>query len=178
MKGRKSKLDPHADRIAEWYRAEPSLTLEDCCARLRALGCPVSTGRLSDYLAAQRAQALQDSLLAGIVSGSRMARQIDEAFAKNPPPELKTLVGLVKNLVLNLNVNGQADPALLDVANTMLKTVLEFARLEAKQADTALAERRLKLLEQQDTDTRQTLANPALSAADKEAKIKRIFGLA
>jgi hypothetical protein len=178
MKGRKSKLDPHAEQIAEWYRAEPALTLEDCCARLRALGCRVSTGRLSDYLKAQRSQALQESLLAGIVSGSRMARKIDEAFAKDPPPELRTLVGLVKNLVLNLNVNGQADPALLDVANTMLKTVLEFARLEAKQADTALAERRLKLLEQQETDTRQTLANPSLSAADKEAKIKRIFGLA
>lgn len=144
MKPRKSKLDEHADQIAGWYRDEPQLKLADCSARLASLGCSVSPGRLSEYLAARRAESLQRSLLAGIATGSQMARQIDDAFAKNPPPELKLLVGLVKSLVINLNVEGQADPALLDVANSMLKTVLEFAKLEAKQRDTELDEQRFR----------------------------------
>lgn len=178
MKERKSKLDAHAEQIAGWYQAEPQLTLADCCARLASRGCSVTPSRLSDYLAARRAAELRRSLLAGIVTGSQMARQIDEAFAKNPPPELKLLVGLVKNLVLELNVKGQADPELLTVANSMLKSVLEFAKLEAKQVDLGLAERRVVVLERQNDQARTALTNPELTPAERERRMKEIFGLA
>lgn len=149
MKSKPSKLDAHAETIAAWFGGPEKLSLAEAQSRLAALGCSVSTGRLSEWWAARQTRTAIDQALASVATGARMGREIEAAFAKNPAPELKLLVSLVKNLILNLTLKGAADPDALAAASELMKRVLDFAKLEAKDRDLALTERRVALLEQQ-----------------------------
>lgn len=138
MKSKPSKLDPHAAQIAEWFGEPHKLSLAEVQLRLSSLGCSVSTGRLSQWWAARQGETMRDRLLLNIATGSSNARMVEDAFAKNPPAELKALIGLLKNLILTLTIQGSTDPAQMELANSLLKSALDFAKLEAKERDQRL----------------------------------------
>jgi hypothetical protein len=137
MKARPSKLDTYAARIREMVAARQ--TLAQIQAELLTLGVKVSTGRLSVFVS-QLAQSDLESRLFGLVkTGGQMTRELDAAFTSNPAPELAQLIRVVKTLVMNLQIQGATNPEMLDLSNTMLKTVLEFAKLESKEREVNLA---------------------------------------
>lgn len=149
MKSKPSKLDAHAEQLAAWFGGPEKLSLAQAQARLAGLRCKVSTGRLSEWWSARQTRSAIDQALVSVATGSRMGREIEAAFAKDPAPELKLLISLLKNLILNLTLKGATDPAAMEMAGALLKSVLDFAKLEAKERDTKLTERRVLLLEAQ-----------------------------
>src|SRR5208282_3308710 len=122
MKARKSILDPFRDQLEAWD-AE-GLTLMDMQKKLAELSCGVSIGLLSGYLERRRSESLQSKLFTLIASGGRMNSELDAAFKANPEPDIEQLIRLTKTLVMSLQVQGQANPDLLSLANSMQQTVL------------------------------------------------------
>lgn len=175
MKPRKSKLDAHAEQLTAWHAAK--VTLDDMQGRLAALGCAVSLGRLSTYLESQRQQALQVRVLGNIASGSKMGAEIEAAFRRNPEPAIATLVSFIKRLILQLNIEGSANPELLETANTLFKSLMDYLKVEQKgqelrlrreefqRKDDAFLERLLKRAEEINTS--------GLSHAEKIAAMRK-----
>lgn len=125
MKARQSKIDQHADSLIEWFNLE-KLSLKDAQTRLAAQGVRVSLSRLSTWWSQQQERLMQEQLLASIASGARFNRDVEERFAKAPPPEMEAIKGVLKTLVMQLAVKGQAEPTLLDTATQLLDRVLKI----------------------------------------------------
>lgn len=137
-KPRESKFTPHADTIVGWFESEPELRLVDAVERLAQLKVTATPGELSRFLARHRDEQERDKMLYGIATGAEKCRELDAAFASNPAPELAVLIKLLKNLIINLNLNPETPPDLIDRATALMKPVLEFAKLEQKQREAEL----------------------------------------
>lgn len=142
-----SKLDPHAEALTAWFtpreQGGEGLTLDQAVARLsERYALKVSPSRLSDWWRARLDQALQDQLLGNIASGSALNKRIDAQFAKNPAPGTETIINLLKLIVQQLAVNGQANPALLELITPLMKPVMQFLALTEKAKDRTLDEKK------------------------------------
>jgi hypothetical protein len=149
MKSRASKLDRYANQLAE-LDAEKK-TLSAICEWLASEGCKVSPSSVSVYLERLRSQRRQAALLAQIASGARQTAEVEKQFAKNPAPALETITKLYRVLIMQLTTKSVDHPELIEVANHMTKTVMDFVsgqtKAEIEKSKINLAERRVKLLE-------------------------------
>lgn len=135
MKPRASKLDPYAEQITAWFRGTPALTIEQACARLLSEhGLSVSAGRLSDWWSARESnrtiKEAQDTVLASIARGAAINRTVTEAQAKDAPPEMLTIIGLLKTMILQLSVNAAGNPELLELLPSLMKPVVDWLKLQ------------------------------------------------
>lgn len=137
-KPRESKFTAHAATIVEWFEREPELRLVDAVERLAKLGVKATPGEVSRLLARHRDSQDRDRMLYGIATGAEKCRELDAAFASNPAPELAVLIKLLKNLIINLNLNPETPQDIIDRATSLMKPVLEFAKLEQKQREAEL----------------------------------------
>lgn len=137
-KPRENKFTPHAEAILGWFATEPELRLVDAVTRLADLGVKATPGELSIFLRRHRDEDEREKMLYGVATGAEKCRELDEAFAKNPAPELSLLIKLLKNLILNLNLNPDTAPEHLELATNLMRPVIEFARIEQKQRDAEL----------------------------------------
>lgn len=183
MKERPSKLDAHAELLTEWFGVE-KVTLAEARERLESQhGCSVSVNRLSLWWAHQQQVRMQDKLLSDIATGARFNRQLERQLDANPPPELQTLMQLVKTLIAQLAVSGQSDPDTLRLVGSLTSLVLDDRRatgsFRIKEQELALKERRIVLLERKaaERDQAADVVNSALSPEEKTARIKQIFGM-
>lgn len=139
MKLRPSKLDAHRDDLLRWLSPPPEgegLTLDQVVERLRERhGVSASPSRLSSWLARQREALMRDRLLDRIATGATLSRDISRQFSAHPAPETEQLVKLLRVLVMQLSVQSQADPALLDLVNPLMRSILDFAKIQEKQQD-------------------------------------------
>ena len=180
MKEHKSKLDPYAKHLDEWFSPPLKLTLEQAAARLASeYDLSVSRARLSEWWEARCNQKLQTSLLSQIATGSRTCQAVEKEFGRNPAPELEVLIKLHRVLFMNLAAHGQTDPQAVANLSALMKSAMEWAKLQEKQKDRKLDERRLELLEkkaaQADETSQVTTSN--YTPEEKMARIKQIFGL-
>lgn len=175
MKARKSKLDAFAELIAEWELR--GLKLEAMQAELKQRGCEVSLARLSVFCARLRSAADQQRLLAQIATGAAAVQQVERELARNPAPEIATLIKLYRVLILKLSTQGNTDPALLELATNMTRTALDYEKVQLKGRELALAGERFKretceLFLKWSADTRAAeIATSPASNADKIAKL-------
>jgi len=180
MKSKPSKLDAYAERIDEWFGVK-NMTLDQVQEQLRLDGVSVSCSRLSDYWSARQSRRQQDALLNQIASGARACREVEAELGKSPAPQLSTLIGLHRVLILKLSTQGNSDPEQLELVNRMMREVIKFARLEQLGEQNKLEERRLALLEkkagQADAAAKVT-EDKALSDEEKLTRMKQIFGMA
>lgn len=150
MKSRASKLDRFASQLAD-LDAEKK-TLAEMLAWLADEGCKVSASSLSVYLERLRSQRRQAALLAQIASGAQQSKEVEQQFAQNPAPQLETLIKLHRVIAMQLATQSVDHPELIEVANGLTKTVMDFAsaqtKADLKKQEIALADRRVKLLEQ------------------------------
>ena len=177
-KSKGSKLDEFAAELLAWESSTPPVTLEAMRSRLAQRGCSVSSGRLSDFLSAQRQQAQTEArmakVLGSIASGAQTVQRVESEFAKNAPPELATLIRLLQVLIMELSTQAFADPALLELVASLMKPVLEFAKLTEKREDRALDREKFlaalkpKLELAMDEFAAALKANPALLAEFNE----------
>ena len=149
MKARESKLDVHAASLADMEAQKK--TLDEMLAWLREEGVTCSASTLSRFLEGQRQARLQERLLAQIASGARQVQDVEKQFGKNPAPELETLVKLHRVLIMQLSTLGTADPEFLKLADTMLRTAMDFTSGKTKAAQKEIelgqGERKLTLQE-------------------------------
>ena len=120
-------------------------------------------------------------VLAGIATGAHMNAQISDAFKKNPAPDMATLVNVIKTLVMQLSVQGAANPSMLELANTLFKSALDYVKEQGKAEDRKLEREKFALLlkkaERADA-TEKVLTDDDLSPAEREQRIKEIYGRA
>ena len=85
-------------------------------------------------------QARQAKLLDQISRGAALCREIEAKLARNPAPELETLIKLCRVLILKLSLEVNQAPRLLKLVNDLMKPVLDWARLEEKRKEREFAE--------------------------------------
>ncbi|MDB6109775.1 MAG: hypothetical protein JWR69_1525 [Pedosphaera sp.] len=141
MKQKPSKLDAFATQLEQWFGVD-KITLEDAQARLKELGCSVSSSRLGEWWEARLTQRMQDQLLGQIASGSRQCKEVERQFGENPAPELETLVKLHRVLILKLSTQANVAPEMVELVTDLMKPVMEFAKLQEKRADRELEQTR------------------------------------
>jgi hypothetical protein len=137
VKTKASKLDAYAERLQEWFLA--GKTLAEAQELLAAEGCGVSLGRLSVWWASRQRARMEEGLLAQIASGARACKIVEAEYEKNPEPRLKTIIALLKTLIMKVSTQPDCDPSLLKLVVQLLQPVLEFSKLEAKNQDLSLA---------------------------------------
>jgi hypothetical protein len=141
-KAKSSKLDPHAERLTEWFLA--GKTLAEARELLRQAGCAVSLSRLSVWWESRQAARAEEALLRRITSGAEQVRTVERAFGENPAPELATIIKLHRVLAMQFATAGSSSPALLEVSERATRMALEFAKLEEKRAARELAEQKYR----------------------------------
>ena len=178
MKTKKSKLDQYAETLDELFAA--GKTLQEAQATLREAGCSVSLSRLSVWWSDRQSERMQERLLGQITSGARQCREVEESFGRNPAPAVETIIKLYRVLAMQFATAGVSNPELIETSERATRMVLEFAKLEAKRADQALDERRVKLLEERAklADLAQgVMGDTALSEEQRSARMRELFGM-
>ncbi len=185
----KSKLDAHAAKLREWFRSKKDgggegITLGQARERLREFGCSVSLDTLSRWWRQEQKEQDQRTILADITSGAKFNRELESTLDANAPPELLTLIKLIKTLIAGLAVKGDLDADTLRLVQSLTGLVLEHdksrANYELQKADLDLKERRVQLLEQKAAQLDQakaTLGDGALTEEQKQQRIRQIFGM-
>lgn len=172
----KSKLDPFKERIRDW-QAEGKNQIE-IRAALAQDGCSISAGRLSVFLSAEHEKDLQEKLFGLIATGGQMNRELDSAFEKNPAPDIERLIAVTKTLVMSLQIKGNADPSLLDIADRQLRTVLDFIKERGKEEDRKLAREKFlietdRFMETMLKKAQELLSDNSLTQADRIAAMRK-----
>lgn len=183
MKARPSKLDRFAPQLAE-LDAEKK-TLSDICEWLAGEGCKVSPSSVSVYLERLRSERRQASLLSQIASGSRQSAEVEKQFSQNPAPALETIIKLHRVLIMQMATKSVDQPELVEVANSLTKTVMDFVsgqtKAEIEKQKLSQGERKIVLLEKkaaQADATEQTLSDANLTPEQRQQRIKEIYGRA
>jgi len=85
-------------------------------------------------------QASQEKLLNQISRGAALCREIEHSLARNPAPELETLIKLFRVIILKLSVQANAAPDQLRLLKDLMKPVLDWGRLEEQRKGREFAE--------------------------------------
>ena len=85
---------------------------------------------------------VQEKLLEQISYGTSLCAQIERQLAAHPAPELETLIKLYRVIILKLSLEADVAPELLNLANDLMKPVIDWARLEEKRKEREFAEKR------------------------------------
>ncbi len=89
----------------------------------------------------QRLNQAQSQILRQLAEAGKRCREVEEALARDPAPELETLIKVHRVLILKLSSEAGANPELLKLVGILMKPVLEWARLEEKRKERELAAR-------------------------------------
>lgn len=178
-KSKKSKLDQFASVLSD-MEAEKK-TLADMIAWLKAEGCTVSLSTLSDYLSARRSERQRAQMLSQIASGARQHQEVKSAFARNPAPEIETLVKLHQVLIMQLSTQSLENPELVKLADQLTRTVMEFisgqtrAKIEERKLDQG--ERKIVLLEKKAAafDQAKEVVQSTLTPEEQRLRLKEIL---
>jgi hypothetical protein len=138
-----SKLDAHADVLAQWF-GEEKLSLAEARKRLAALGCEVSASRLSDWWSRRQGEDNFRHLLEGIGSGARAQKEFEAALDANPAPELRRLIELHRRFIFTLSTQRQLDKETIEAVATLMRPVVDFAKLEEKRKERELSEQKYR----------------------------------
>ena len=171
----KSKLDPYAEELFEWLVVE-KCKLAEAQARLKEkYNLHISSGRLSGWLENQQQARLQDRLLASVTTGARFVSDVEKRFGDSPPPELNSVMKLVRVLVLELAVRGQAQPELLTLVNNLIGRCLQYESHATTVAQAALDREKFEFLKLKYEQAQATVAEPSITEEERAARIREIF---
>ena len=87
-------------------------------------------------------EEVQSRLLDRMAQGAKLCRQVEALLRREPGPELETILALHRVLVLKLSAESQGAPELLALANTLMKPLMDWARLEESRKERELAEQK------------------------------------
>ena len=122
----------------------------------------------------------EELVLGCIASGAALNRKLDAAYQENPAPEIERLMELNKTLIMQLSVHGAANPALLEIAVTLQRSVLDWVKVEQKRAELKLSREKFefdaaKACLAKLPDLKAVSDQPKLSPDEKAAAIRQIL---
>ena len=86
-----------------------------------------------------------ERLMLGRISfGAEHYREIVEYLAKYPPPEMETLVALLRWIIFNQCAQLQRKPALARLIASMMRVVMDWALLQERVKMRELAQKKFK----------------------------------
>jgi hypothetical protein len=179
MKPRPSKLDQYAASLADMEVA--GKTIAQIQEWLAAEGCPAGAGTISVYLRRLRSERRQAAILAKITSGSRQAEEVEKQFAQNPAPAVETIIKLLRVQIMQLALETEDKPQLMEVTNALTKTVMEFAsaqtKAEIEKQKLGQSERKIVLLEKKAAafDQAREVVQSKLSPEEQRQRLKEIL---
>lgn len=179
MKATKSKLDAFADQLWQWSEVEHK-PLREIVELLAAAGCKSSSSRVGSFLEAQRTAEMRRGLLAQIASGNETCKAVERQFASSDAPGVQTILKLFRVLIMQLSVNGAAQPELLKLAGDLMKPVLGEMAESRKAKELELAQDKFELLKakaEQADKAKEVTSSQTMTPAEKEAEMRRIFGM-
>lgn len=173
-KHRKSKLDEHAADLDKWL-GEEDLTLSQAAERLAAAGCRISLTGLSNWWTVRREDLNRQQLLDRLTMANAADAEVKAQLQITDAPETATLMKLLNVFIMQLAVNGGVHNAGEIVS--LIRPVIEHAKLQEKAKDRELDERRLKILEQKAAMADQAGAVLAsnLSQEEQNARLREIL---
>lgn len=188
-----SKLDAFAERLDVWFAPKDQggdgLTLAEAREQLALDGCSVDVSTLSRWWSARQREKNQKELLGEIVASSNQCATVEKEFAKNPAPELETIIKLHRVLIFNLRTAGRENPDMIKLADQCTRTVMDYlsGQTKAGQKDRELAviEGKFEEFKKKASAARQELAKlrdpqAALSDADRLSivdKVDEVLGI-
>jgi hypothetical protein len=89
-------------------------------------------------------QEARERLLEQLSQDSGLCQEIQSLLQKHPGPELEAIMQLHRVLVLKLSAEAQAAPELLGLVNTLMKPLIDWARLEETRKQRELAEKKYR----------------------------------
>lgn len=119
----------------------------------------------------------QELILGTIASGAAMNREITSAYEKNPAPDMATLVSLIKTLVMTLSVRGAADPSMLELANQLFKSSLDYLKEQGRSEDRKLEREKYELLKKkaEQADAARDVIESTLSPEEQRRRLREIL---
>src|SRR3954470_6102835 len=83
---------------------------------------------------------MPQQLLAQIRAAARHCQEVEREFGKNPPPELETLIKVHRAIILQLSAQRDCDPETVRQVTTLMKPVMDWAKLQEQRKERELAE--------------------------------------
>lgn len=174
--------------VRRWLFVPPTLTCEQAAERCqKEFGLSVSREALRRWYAQEEKRQLADRALAKMteraVASAQSANAIREAIARMKDPFYEALMDQIGQDVFEKRMNEEKPPEipqlkdLVEIASYGLKAKHDAAKLAQGQQKLEQSDRRLKLLEKQQADTRAVVSNADMSAEDKERAVKQILGI-
>lgn len=143
----RNKLDPHAAELSQWLskpeEGGEGVTYKVAAQRLYDLGVMTANGlpcesAVAEWWLARQGEAREASILGLVTRNGQFKRRLKESFDRNAPPETSLLIGLVSNLILDLQLKGASDPEALAMAERLTSRVLEWEKLVTKRQEVEL----------------------------------------
>jgi hypothetical protein len=188
-----SKLDAFAERLDAWFtpkeKGGDGLTLAEAREQLALDGCSVSPSTLSRWWQTRQRETNQKELLGEIVTSSNQCASVEKEFAKNPAPELETIIKLHRVLIFNLRTAGRENPDMIKLADQCTRTVMDYlsgqTKAGQKERELSLSEKKFEEFKSKAAAARTELAKlrdpkAALSDADRLSivdKVDEVLGI-
>ena len=143
----RNKLDPHAAELSQWLskpeEGGEGVTYKVAAQRLYDLGVMTASGlpcesAVAEWWLARQGEAREASILGLLTRNGQFKRRLKESFDRNAPPETSLLIGLVSNLILDLQLKGASDPEAMAMAERLTSRVLEWEKLVTKRQEVEL----------------------------------------
>jgi len=140
-----SKLDPFEEVLFAMDAAKN--TLAEMKQWLSGQGVTISFQAISQFLASRRKRRWQADILRQIASGQQPFKQAKTAFQNDPEPDLETLIKLSRVLIFEHAVHLKPGLMSSPTTNMVLNYINRQGRIESKNSQVALAERKLAIRE-------------------------------
>ena len=180
-----SKLDAYAERLDAWFTPKDEggdgLTLAEAREQLALDGCSVDVSTLSRWWSARQREKNQKELLGEIVASSNQCATVEQEFAKNPAPELETIIKLHRVLIFNLRSAGRENPDMIKLADQCTRTVMDYlsgqTKAGQKEIELKHSERKLQIMEKKAAafDQAKEVIESQLSPDEQKKRLKEIL---
>ena len=168
----RSKLTPHREDLRSWFHAEIQ-------ERLKKRKVAISISAIGSYRQRLYREELQETVLTRIATGAMAREKVEKELGTHGTADVGTLIALIQNLIFLLTTRSQSVLSVDDVT-ALLRPVLEWSRLKLKERETAVAERKVKLLEEQArkaSEAEGVARDTKLTPEQKLERMRSIFSL-
>jgi hypothetical protein len=177
-----SPFDRFREELDQWLTVD-NLSYDQTLAQLRAVWPAGERAPSRSALQRWAERRRQDLVLERIAKSAASAHEVQQAFASTPGDAYQSLLGLIGQAAFEMRMKageGLSLDTLKDLAQVVqvgLAARNEEAKLRLREQEIALKERRLVLLEKQATEATGVIQDGALTAEQKMARFREIFGI-
>jgi len=126
-----SKLGPFTEPLLQMERENK--TIDQMVDWLKERDVITVPSNLSHFLKRRRAEAERKELQEQLERRANKCQVFQEWFAKNPTPDLGTVMEIFKQLMMELGASKTVDPELVKLADKLAGTVIRFQNTQSRE---------------------------------------------